>query len=28
MRAALDINMPNYASVVTTKEVVDAISSL
>jgi ureidoacrylate peracid hydrolase len=29
MRAALDINMPNYASaVVTTKEVVDSISSL
>jgi ureidoacrylate peracid hydrolase len=29
MHAALDINMPNYASaVVTTKEVVDSISSL
>jgi ureidoacrylate peracid hydrolase len=29
MHAALDINMPNYASaIVTTKEVVDSISSL
>jgi hypothetical protein len=29
MHAALDINIPNYASaVVTTKEVVDSISSL
>jgi len=28
MRAALDINLPNYASaIVTTKEVVDSISS-
>jgi len=25
---ALDINLPNYASVVTTREIVDAISSL
>jgi ureidoacrylate peracid hydrolase len=29
MHAALDINMPNYArAIVTTKEVVDSISSL
>jgi ureidoacrylate peracid hydrolase len=28
MHAALDINLPNYASVVTTREIVDAISSL
>jgi hypothetical protein len=28
MHAALDINIPNYASVATTKEVVDSISSL
>ena len=29
MRAALEVNIPNYASgIVTTKEVVDAISSL
>jgi ureidoacrylate peracid hydrolase len=28
MHAALDINIPNYASVVTTKEVVESISSL
>jgi len=29
MQAALDINIPNYASaIVTTKEVVDSISSL
>lgn len=28
MHAALDVNIPNYASVVTTNEVVDAIASL
>jgi ureidoacrylate peracid hydrolase len=29
MRAALEVNVPNYASsIVTTKEIVDAISSL
>jgi isochorismate hydrolase len=29
MHAALDINLPNYASaIVTTKEVIDSISSL
>jgi hypothetical protein len=28
MHAALDINIPNYASVVTTEEVVESISSL
>ena len=28
MHAALDINLPNYASVVTTREIVDAISAL
>jgi len=29
MRAALDINIPNYASaIVSTKEIVDSISSL
>jgi nicotinamidase-related amidase len=29
MRAALDVNIPNYASaVVTTKEIVDSITSL
>ncbi len=26
MHAALDVNMPNYAAVVTTREIVDAIS--
>jgi len=28
MHAALDVNIPNYASVVTTNEIVDAIASL
>src|SRR5262245_5276952 len=28
MRAALDINLPNYAAIVTTKEVIASISSL
>jgi hypothetical protein len=28
MHAALDINLPNYAAIVTTKEVIASISSL
>jgi hypothetical protein len=28
MRAALDINMPNYAAIVTAEEIVDALTTL